>query len=224
MDGFDVLGQVKIIMATNRPDTLDPALLRPGRLDRKVCAIAFLGVLLSLSGGRGRPCPFLRQSPRKKQQSCATALLLGTCARVVYLESTCVQKVAFVQCMRGTLPRALAKMRKRRPPIHEPRRLFTPFPQVEIPLPNEHSRLEILKIHATKITKHGDIGMCWALLLLCAQGIGAATVAPRRLQFLSASARARLFAEDGSLASWRPPLAVPDVGNATMPPDLISRL
>ena len=36
MDGFDELGQVKIIMATNRPDTLDPALLRPGRLDRKV--------------------------------------------------------------------------------------------------------------------------------------------------------------------------------------------
>ena len=34
MDGFDVLGKVKMIMATNRPDTLDPALLRPGRLDR----------------------------------------------------------------------------------------------------------------------------------------------------------------------------------------------
>ena len=31
MDGFDVLGKVKIIMATNRPDTLDPALLRPGK-------------------------------------------------------------------------------------------------------------------------------------------------------------------------------------------------
>ncbi|KAI3639089.1 hypothetical protein MIR68_000970 [Amoeboaphelidium protococcarum] len=36
MDGFDVLGQTKIIMATNRPDTLDPALLRAGRLDRKI--------------------------------------------------------------------------------------------------------------------------------------------------------------------------------------------
>eukprot|EP01134_Creolimax_fragrantissima_P002484 CFRG2484T1 len=63
MDGFDVLGQVKMIMATNRPDTLDPALLRPGRLDRKV----------------------------------------------------------------------------------------------EIKLPNEQARLDIIKIHASKITKHGDI-------------------------------------------------------------------
>ena len=64
MDGFDALGQVKIIMATNRPDTLDPALLRPGRLDRKI----------------------------------------------------------------------------------------------EIPLPNEQARLEIIKIHASGISKHGEIG------------------------------------------------------------------
>ncbi|CAG8433791.1 11373_t:CDS:2 [Diversispora eburnea] len=63
MDGFDYLGQTKLIMATNRPDTLDPALLRPGRLDRKI----------------------------------------------------------------------------------------------EIPLPNEQGRLEILKIHSAPITKHGEI-------------------------------------------------------------------
>ena len=55
--------QVKMIMATNRPDVLDPALLRPGRLDRKI----------------------------------------------------------------------------------------------EIPLPNEQSRMEILKIHAAGIAKHGEI-------------------------------------------------------------------
>jgi 26S proteasome regulatory subunit T4 len=63
LDGFEELGKVKMIMATNRPDVLDPALLRPGRLDRKI----------------------------------------------------------------------------------------------EIPLPNEQQRLEILKIHASSIAKHGDI-------------------------------------------------------------------
>eukprot|EP00300_Choanocystis_sp_HF-7_P012866 c18063_g1_i1.p1 GENE.c18063_g1_i1~~c18063_g1_i1.p1 ORF type:complete len:400 (+),score=107.63 c18063_g1_i1:34-1233(+) len=63
LDGFDTLDKVKMIMATNRPDVLDPALMRPGRLDRKI----------------------------------------------------------------------------------------------EIPLPNEHSRTEILKIHAAPVAKHGDI-------------------------------------------------------------------
>ncbi|TYJ42525.1 hypothetical protein E1A91_A03G095500v1 [Gossypium mustelinum] len=58
-----IIGHVKMIMATNRPDVLDPALLRPGRLDRKI----------------------------------------------------------------------------------------------EIPLPNEQSRMEILKIHAAGIAKHGEI-------------------------------------------------------------------
>jgi len=63
LDGFESLGQVKMVMATNRPDVLDPALLRPGRLDRKI----------------------------------------------------------------------------------------------EIPLPNEAARLDIIKIHASTIAKHGDI-------------------------------------------------------------------
>jgi cell division protease FtsH len=36
MDGFDIKGGVILIAATNRPDILDPALLRPGRFDRQV--------------------------------------------------------------------------------------------------------------------------------------------------------------------------------------------
>jgi 26S proteasome regulatory subunit T1 len=36
MDGFDSRGNIKVLMATNRPDTLDPALTRPGRVDRKI--------------------------------------------------------------------------------------------------------------------------------------------------------------------------------------------
>ncbi len=36
MDGFDVRSRVIVVAATNRPDVLDPALLRPGRFDRQV--------------------------------------------------------------------------------------------------------------------------------------------------------------------------------------------
>lgn len=40
MDGFDVRGGVILIAATNRPDVLDPALLRPGRFDRQIAVAA----------------------------------------------------------------------------------------------------------------------------------------------------------------------------------------
>jgi cell division protease FtsH len=36
MDGFEPNEKVIVMAATNRPDVLDPALLRPGRFDRRV--------------------------------------------------------------------------------------------------------------------------------------------------------------------------------------------
>ena len=67
LDGFEARGNVKILMATNRPDTLDPALLRPGRLDRKVRAVT-----RRLRGGyKAVTC-----------QSCDRGALIGRCARL----------------------------------------------------------------------------------------------------------------------------------------------
>src|SRR5699024_6304334 len=40
MDGFDETTNVIMIAATNRPDILDPALLRPGRFDRQIAVDA----------------------------------------------------------------------------------------------------------------------------------------------------------------------------------------
>jgi len=46
IDGFEPLGNIKIIAATNRPDTLDEALIRPGRFDR------IIEIPLPNAGGR----------------------------------------------------------------------------------------------------------------------------------------------------------------------------
>ena len=50
MDGFDERSNVIVIAATNRPDILDPALLRPGRFDRRV--------VIDLPDARGREAIF----------------------------------------------------------------------------------------------------------------------------------------------------------------------
>lgn len=81
LDGFEELGSVKVIMATNRPDVLDPALLRPGRLG----------------------------------------------------EYKIIWNINYSTC-------------------------FVTDRKIEIPLPNETSRVDILKIHALNISKKGEIG------------------------------------------------------------------
>ncbi len=43
LDGFDSRGDVKVIMATNRIETLDPALIRPGKILLQTRAMMFRG-------------------------------------------------------------------------------------------------------------------------------------------------------------------------------------
>src|SRR5437764_5593391 len=56
LDGFNPLGEVKIIGATNRPDILDEALLRPGRFDRII--------EVSMPGGESRMTIFNMHTPK----------------------------------------------------------------------------------------------------------------------------------------------------------------
>ena len=64
MDGFDVKTGVILIAATNRPDILDPALLRPGRFDRQIVVDA-----PDLDRPAGDPAgPRQGQAPRRRRR------------------------------------------------------------------------------------------------------------------------------------------------------------
>jgi ATP-dependent Zn proteases len=65
MDGFDTQEGVIIIAATNRPDVLDPALLRPGRFDRQIT------VNLPTSKAAKKSCACTQKSEaRRGRRSC----------------------------------------------------------------------------------------------------------------------------------------------------------
>ena len=64
MDGFDIKDNVILIAATNRPDILDPALLRPGRFDRQIVVDR-----PDLKGRAGHPeDPRARQAARRRRR------------------------------------------------------------------------------------------------------------------------------------------------------------
>jgi len=88
LDGFDARGNIKVLMATNRPDTLDPALVRPGRLDRKVefrlpdCDVSGANAgacLLTLALAQGRKIIFEIHS---KQMNVQRNVRFGLLARL----------------------------------------------------------------------------------------------------------------------------------------------
>ena len=58
MDGFEQNSGAILIAATNRPDVLDPALMRPGRLDRQVVVDR-----PDVRGREGNPKKFTRNIP-----------------------------------------------------------------------------------------------------------------------------------------------------------------
>ena len=69
MDGFDVKGGVILIAATNRPDILDPALLRPGRFDRQIVVDRpdLEGRKAILDGARQGQAARARRRPRRRR-------------------------------------------------------------------------------------------------------------------------------------------------------------
>ena len=69
MDGFDVKGGVILIAATNRPDILDPALLRPGRFDRQIAVDApdMKGRTQILAGARQGQADGAGRRPRRRR-------------------------------------------------------------------------------------------------------------------------------------------------------------
>ena len=68
MDGFDVRGGVILIAATDRPDVLDPALLRPGRFDRQIGVEApdLARQHADPQGALARPTPSRRASTSRR--------------------------------------------------------------------------------------------------------------------------------------------------------------
>jgi 26S proteasome regulatory subunit T2 len=84
LDGFDDRGDVKVIMATNKIETLDPALIRPGRIDRKilfenpdrkshVIGIYVITLTLSQKRPRRRSSPYILPRCRSTKTSTSTS-------------------------------------------------------------------------------------------------------------------------------------------------------